>query len=315
MITQLTMRDSSKKLLDTYQIRKTKKQKEEFRNWLHNHLGTLGFEATNQKYSKSGTNIIVGDINKAQIILTAHYDTQPNFFIPMFMGIKWVGLILSQLILVIPIFLIIFLISFCIGFLTGNPFIAGIVGWLVCILFLLQMTIGIANKHTANDNTSGVATLIAIAEELSDELRDKVCFVFFDQEELGLIGSASFKKKYKEVISEKTLINFDCVSDGDNILFIAKKKFRKSGYNNILNEAVYKTFNGKDKKGLVGSASKYVYASDQIIFENSVGVAALKESPTFGYYLDRIHTRRDTRFDTNNIELIKDVVVKFVHDI
>ena len=97
------MRDSSKILLDLYQTRKTKKQKVEFQNWLHNYLGAMGFETTYQKYSKTGTNIVIGDIDRAKVILTAHYDTQPNFFVPIIIGINWVGMILSQLLMVIPI--------------------------------------------------------------------------------------------------------------------------------------------------------------------------------------------------------------------
>ena len=51
---------------------------------------------------------------------------------------------------------------------------------------LLLFFAGPANKHTANDNTSGVATLIEIMKELPEELRSDVAFIFFDLEEVGL---------------------------------------------------------------------------------------------------------------------------------
>ena len=62
------------------------------------------------------------------------------------------------------------------------------------------MFVGKANKHTANDNTSGVLTLIEALHE--DELKD-VCCVFFDHEEVGLFGSRFFYKKHKEELRIK----------------------------------------------------------------------------------------------------------------
>ncbi|QQK07461.1 M28 family peptidase [Miniphocaeibacter halophilus] len=85
--------------------------------------------------------------------------------------------------------------------LTGNYW-AMFIPDIILIAFLIQMTYGIANKHTVNDNTSGVATLLWIMEDLPETDRDKVCF---DQEEVGLIGSDNFKKKYKKIVKHKLL--------------------------------------------------------------------------------------------------------------
>ena len=83
---------------------------------------------------------------------------------------------------------------------------------------------GPANEHTVNDNTSGVTTLIDTMTILPDELKSDVAFIFFDLEEAGLVGSKSFFKKHKNVMNNKLLVNFDCVSDGENILLVLNKK-------------------------------------------------------------------------------------------
>ena len=46
------------------------------------------------------------------------------------------------------------------------------------------------------------------------------------------------------------------------------------------------------------------YPSDQAKFRRGVGVCALKKSPVCGYYMDKIHTRRDTVLDEENVALL-----------
>lgn len=188
---------------------------------------------------------------------------------------------------------------------------------IILIAFLIQMMFGVANKHTVNDNTSGVATLLWIMEELKEEDRNKVCFVFFDQEEIGLVGSGNFKRKYKSIVNNKLLINFDCVANSDNIGFIGKKAFRNSDNNRLLNESIEKVIGGNKlgKKYFTGSALKYIYPSDQLYFKQGVGVAALKKMPILGYYLNGIHNSRDKIFMEENIELLKDTMIDFIEKV
>ena len=166
---------------------------------------------------------------------------------------------------------------------------------------------GPANKHTANDNTSGVITLCEIYSKLTEEQKQKVAIVFFDFEELGLIGSSLFKKEYKKAMEKKLLVNFDCVSDGDNILLAVSKSAQKE-YMDKIDTA----FAAEDKNIMVEKGEKVFYPSDQKHFKNNVAVAALKHKKIIGYYMDRIHTPKDTVFYERNIELLSDGAVKFV---
>ena len=54
------------------------------------------------------------------------------------------------------------------------------------------------------------------------------------------------------------------------------------------------------------------YPSDQAAFTYGVGVCALKKSKLFGWYMDRIHTKRDTVLDEKNIDLLRDGTVRLV---
>lgn len=49
---------------------------------------------------------------------------------------------------------------------------------------------------------------------------------------------------------------------------------------------------------------KVYYPSDHAGFHTALAVAALKQKPCIGYYMDRIHTNKDTVFDEANIQLL-----------
>ena len=66
------------------------------------------------------------------------------------------------------------------------------------LLLMYHVMFGYRNKHTANDNTSGVVAITKILENLPEEHRSKVCVVYFDNEEKGLFGSSFFAKKHKK---------------------------------------------------------------------------------------------------------------------
>lgn len=313
------MRDSIKTLIDQYQIRKTYKQKQSFIEFMKRHAHKHAYRLEEQHYKKGrGKNLIVGNPETAQIIVTAHYDTPPNALIPIATIVGNMPMYLvSQFLVFLPMFVILWLLQRLIaaifgdiGILTAPTIFFGvhIFVFILLIVWSFQMMMGIANKNNVNDNTSGVSVLLSLLEDLPSNQRSKVCFVFFDEEEKGLEGSKSFKKLYFEEIRFKPLINFDCVGDGNHLMFITKKDFRQSVFNQLLSEAT----NGK---ALMREARHYIYPSDQVIFKNSVGVAALHKAPVIGYYLSRLHSRFDNKFSSDNIEKLNQIMIEFIKNI
>jgi len=312
------MRASIKELLDNYQVRKTVKQKERFINWLQKHAAEYGYQLKEQPYKRGrGKNLIVGNPEAAEVFLTAHYDTPPNALFPLTTIVGNIPIyILSQAFIFLPIGFLLWLIHLIVTTLFGNlgywsetmPFLwfnVSLLTLTLLILWTFQMMMGFSNRNNANDNTSGVAVLLSLLEDLPAHKRDQVCFVFFDDEEKGLIGSKLFKQAYHKEMSAKPLINFDCVAHGKHLMFITKKNFRESKFNEMLTEVA-------QDKALMKEAKKYIYPSDQLIFKNSVGVAALHKIPIMGYYLSRLHSRFDSKFDVANIEALNEMMVEFI---
>ena len=54
-----------------------------------------------------------------------------------------------------------------------------------------------------------------------------------------------------------------------------------------------------------------LYPSDNANFKKGAGVCALKHKKVVGYYMDRIHTGRDTVLDEANIALLRDGCLRY----
>ena len=296
----------SKSILEHFQVRKTTKQKQAFIDLMQSHFPQL-------QVQKGGIitcrNLIIGDPEKADVILSAHYDTCAALPLPNFITPKKPALtILYSLLLVIPLFAIMMLVNWGLNQLSQLYWLNYFLSIAVYFGLLSLLILGPANKHTANDNTSGVITLCELLDRLPQQLQDKVCFVFFDHEETGLIGSYVFRRQYKSVIKEKLLINFDCVSDGDYLL-LAATKAANATYRQQFTEA----FTGcENKTVLLDQLEKVYYPSDHSGFPMALAAAALKKKKYIGYYMDRIHTHKDTQFDVANIDLLCSGVQRFL---
>lgn len=300
------MTEISTKILETYQVRKNKKQKDAFISLLQSHFPELKVESYKGSRSK---NLILGDPSQAKVLVSAHYDTCARMPIPNFITpLNPVLSILYGFVLVIPIFLIVFSINYLLSSVIDS---FALKYWISFALIYYLTILGPANPHTVNDNTSGVISLCELYQSLTEEDRKKVCFVFFDNEEKGLLGSAAYRKLHKKEIQNQLLVNLDCVSDGDHILLAVSKGAWKSHMSII--ETAFK--DDGEKKILLKKAERVYYPSDQAKFPLSIAVAALKHKKLLGYYMDRIHTKRDTVMDERNIRLLCSSIMQLIQKI
>lgn len=303
------MTELSREILEKYQVRKTTKQKLAFIAFLQTYIPDLQVQEVGMPKSR---NLVIGSPETSKVILGAHYDTCaqlpfPNFITPR----KPLISVAYSVLIALPVILIIFLVNFLVSLLLPDPVVNYCLTLLIYAAFMWLMLAGPANKHTANDNTSGVITLLEVYEKLPEAQREQVCFVFFDNEEKGVIGSSKFRKKYKKILKDKLLINYDCVSDGDHLLLGISKKA-----NQKYHVAVARAFTSTEKKTvMLENLKKIYYPSDQAGFPVAIAVAALKYKKSLGYYMDRIHTKRDTVFDTQNIAYLTERTVQLIESI
>lgn len=297
------MTETSKALLEHHQVRKTKTQKAAFFQWVKPLAEAKGYRVTTEKGTFGAKNIIIGDPDTAKVVFTAHYDTcavmpVPNFITPtqIFCYLLYQLLLITGIVLLAALFTVVWIR-------LGLP-LASVFFSLALWTMLLLLILGPANKHTANDNTSGVATVLDILENMPEELQNQAAFVLFDLEEAGLFGSASFFGNHKKAMRDKLLLNFDCVSDGDHLLFCIKKKAHARL------SLLEKAFPASQGKTVRLCTKGFFYPSDQANFPCGIGIAALKKGPFGVLYMDRIHTPKDTVFQAENITMLSQGAVR-----
>ena len=282
------MTKTTQDIFETYQVRKTKKQKTDFIEYVKQLADCYGYDFVVDKGSFGARNIVIGNPGTAKVLYTAHYDTCSRLPFPNLITPKNFFVYLLYQLLIVGVFVALF----------------SLVGPFAGFVFLFLLLSGPANKHTANDNTSGVTTVLDIMQALPQDQKDKVAFVLFDLEEAGLFGSSSFTTKHRTVQKNTLVINFDCVSDGSTILFALKRGTKK--YAELLEKAFVPT-----PDIAVDITRNAFYPSDNMSFKRGIGVAALKKSKFGGIlYMDRIHTKRDVIYREENIRFLVDGAIK-----
>ena len=299
------MTEAAKTVLTAYEVRKTKKQKEAFRAFLCRELEKLGYEPRVESGRSLVTshNVVAGNPEKAKILLTAHYDTCAVLPFPNFITPRNPLVFLLYQIAIAALFVVLAVAVEVALIMAFDPplWVLLLIMYAVMGFCIWWMLAGKANRHTANDNTSGVIALLEIAAALPPEDRDGVCFVWFDNEELGLFGSSAFAGAHRRVRADTLTLNFDCVGDGNYLQFFPSRTVKKDSETMALLESA---FLSEGKKVVEVVRGFGFYPSDQARFRRGVGVAALKKAPLIGYYMDRIHTRRDTVLEEDNVQLL-----------
>lgn len=290
-----------------YPVRKSGKQKEVFRQDVISYCESLGYSVSVEAGSCKSRNVVIGDPTKAEYLVTAHYDTCarlpfPNLITPCNLVIY----LLYQFALVFGMLAISMGVGIVTGYLTDSFVLAELVYMVLLLGMCAMMMVGPANPSNVNDNTSGVVTVLEIAKSLPENLRDKVCFVLFDLEEAGLIGSASYQKKHKKETRNQIVLNLDCVGEGNEILLFPTGKLKKD------QEKIEKlnpiTGNFETKSITLRTKGTAIYPSDQAHFPYGVGICALKRGKV-GLYLSRIHTPKDTILDEENVNILRAAII------
>lgn len=295
---------------EQFPVRKSKKQKQAFRASVQEYLESMGYTVSFEKGSFGAQNIIAGDPKTAKFLVTAHYDTCARMYVPnLITPCNLLLYLLYQVAILVPIFLVGDIFGRVAGSIADSADVGLMAKNLSLLAILALLIAGPANPSNANDNTSGVVTVLEIARSLPENLRGQVCFVLFDLEEAGLIGSYFYRSKHKKESKNQIVLNLDCVGEGDEIYFFPTSKLKKDGEKLACLESICARVGKKNmtlrKKGFS------IYPSDQANFPNGVGICALKRGK-LGLYLSRIHTPRDTILDETNVNILRAALITMI---
>ena len=297
------MKNYLKILTENYLSRRSKAEKEAFRTFVEKECQAHDVPCQ-VDVADGNHNIVIGDISRADVIFTAHYDTPARSFYPNLL-VPTNRLFRLFYHLTIPVLMA--LISLLASYYLEKWLGFGNIGllWTYLLLYFgtfFVLTRAFPNKNNYNDNTSGVATIL----ELAMSGQGYAC-VLFDNEEKGLLGSKAFAKKYSDQMAEKTILNFDCVGDGRHFIFVYKPTVEQGE----VHQALAHGFTNTDAFSVhFYSSKKASCKSDQKNFPCSIGVVACHKVRGIGYCAARIHTNRDVICQSENIEFLVSNVLK-----
>lgn len=302
------MKDYLSELFENLPIRRTLEQHDAMIDYVSAESEAVGLKADTELLENKHKNIVIGDIENAKVVFTAHYDTPARSLVPNLMMPRnpLLGMTYAMS---IPIILAFFSlgVAYLINLLLGN---ISTVWAILYVTIYFALFFGVmrrgANKNNKNDNTSGVAAVLSIMAKNPKN----AAYILFDNEEKGLLGSKAYNKAHKEMMKDKLVINLDCVGNGDNIITVAKPDAEKHPSYPALKD-VFVSGNGYavhhfPKKG---SMSNTDYKS----FPTAISVMACKKKNNI-FYTPYIHTVKDTEAKSENISFIADKLSAFAED-
>ena len=296
-----------------FPLRRKEKEKMEFRTWLVHTLKELGYtpklESGESALAAGGsvTNVVVGDIDKAKIVLAAHYDTGVREILPpLICPTRPLTFLLYQALF--PLLLVAgsFLLSLAVTFPLNLPGMMLPLFLLLLAVALFYPKYGPDEKNNRNANTSGVVTLLEVAKTLTPRYRGEVCFLFLDGGTQTGKGAKRLRRAYPR-LKEKPVFVVDCVGEGDELLVLPSKATRWDG---DLLDAISENFvNGEKKTCFLKTDGQIIFPSDNRVFPHSTAVCACKKVAGFGRC---ILPRGTGEIDEENVALLREGLCRLI---
>jgi hypothetical protein len=286
------MKDYLNEINNLYPVRKKYQDKTRFIEYVKQEVTEYKIEVQEKRKTR---NIVIGDVENARVVFTAHYDTPAAALIPNIMmpvnKIIYFGYTFAFVGIIVAVS--IFLAEVLTWLLNANERQFTSVAYLGIYFLLVYLTmLAFENKNNKNDNTSGVAAVMSLIKNIDKD--SNVAFILFDNEEKGLIGSGQFNKQNKKMMENKPLINLDCIGNGNEIVVI---------FNNEKMESVDLL-----KESVVGNERYNV----NFFNKNGVGVFACHKGKYIKLYTPYIHTAKDTVADVENINYLTETLTEYV---
>lgn len=327
----LDMNKVAQVFLHEHGARMTRGHKSKFRDFITNLSKSLGYESKVEDCFLA-KNVVVGDPKSAEIVLTAHYDTPPNMPFDVIMK-QIVGLGVGTAALTgVGMFFTEYAVNNCAPDMMDKMLDVSrafsLIPQFATFGFagLGAYSMGFAggeNKRNYDDNTSGVLTLISLMnyyKTLPSEEKKKIAFVFFDNEEKGLIGSLCYRARHSldgafgkcKRVKDQNFINFDCVGVGKRVnLYYTGNDIKP------LVHSLAESFESQDKDGysLKLNKSNLNSMSDHVSFMGTNGNVMVLCDDENDKVTNHIHSKKDTKLVLDNIGMVSDMAADTINKV
>ncbi|GFP76437.1 hypothetical protein bsdtw1_02540 [Clostridium fungisolvens] len=220
----------------TLSKRYTFKQKKIFLSETHQYFQNLDYEISyqnNKSKLKSVTNMVIGELDKANVVVVCAYDTPSSVLLPNYLYYPFnikknlaqenINLVLQFVLMGLCFSAIYFLVSPFNTFSSiGKIIVSLLCGILGFIAYKLMQ--GSANKVNFNRSSASVALIGKLAEELKGN--NDIAFVLLDQNINSYEGLKLLKKELKN--SRKLILYLDCLAYGTYLVCAHNEKMKET---------------------------------------------------------------------------------------
>ena len=216
-----------------FPVRRSREEKDAFLQAVKAYAEGLGYTVSVEEggFLKS-RNIVIGDPDRAAVLLTAHYDTPafrilPDIRLPGRPLLNLLLEILAALLLMVPAFLVYLLFWLFLGARAVPVFFLAYLGLLALQVF------GPAEKH--NESLTGsLECLLRVMRDLPVSARSRAAFVLFDHGEINRAGARRFTVAHAQAAWTRLTLHLDRLGSGTVLASTESKAARKAaGYHGL----------------------------------------------------------------------------------
>ncbi len=294
----------------------TKRQKAYFMAEINETYPKLGFPIQFQDVKQrffTMRNVIAGNLNAADIVFVAAYDTPSKSFLPNYkyypfhteknLNMEYFNLIAQIIIAIVSAFM-----SYaCLKLFFNNNGLSRIPYIILTIFFAilaLYETKAHPNVFNFNRNSASLAVMERIARECKGD--SNIAFVFLDQAVSSFEGLKLLKERCN--VQNKKFILLDCIASGEKILVAHRENTENSAKKLIEKAKKYKLeiknkvySDEKAEKNVLAFAKNMLYIVSGTIEKNEFIVKNTK-------------SKKDIVVDINRLDEIAKLLIEFVQN-
>lgn len=305
------MTDYAAILAERFPVRKTKAQKQAFREWLTEELKALGCEPREETNGHlRARSILVGDPEHSAVLFVCHYDTPPRWILPdLWFPRNLLLWSLVQLLHMLLLLLPALAVYLSLWRLTGGNAQIGLWGLVLTYLGMLALNqFGPANRTNRGEDAD-VAAMLDLLASLPEEDRAKAAWLFADQGCRGGNGARAWGKANPLAAYTRLTVAFARLGGGDHLLAAGTRLAAKCTGWGALAGALSAT---DGLKTTVTGARFCTVRGDRRAFRCGVSLTGCKYSRLADFWANGGRTPADSAADMETVGAVCEALKRFL---
>ena len=307
------MTDYAALLSERFPVRKTKAQRQAFRDWLTTELKTLGYNPREETNGfLKARNILVGNPDKTGALFTVRTDTPARWILPdLWFPRNIVMWLIWQLLHLILLLLPALMVYLAVWQISGQNARIGLWAFvLTYVTTLLATQFGPAN-HVNRGEDADLAAMLTLMAMIPEEDREKAAFLFTDRGAVGGMGAKAWTKEHPVPAYTRLTVVLSRIGAGKTVLLVSNKYAEKAtGFGSLKS-----SFSQRDGKEIEHcSALGCTLRGDRKAFRCGVSLTACHRLKFLGLWCRGGHTSSspDREIDPDNIAYVSESCASFL---